>query len=408
MTKTTLTLLAATLALGASLLTPTPSRAQNDGFLYGEVHTESGNVYEGRLRWGKEEAFWGDHFNSSKEDRPWVEDAPRDRDRRERIEVFGVDIGVRWGHWDGGRQFVAPFGAIRELEMHRGGELTAHMKGGHELRLDGGSNDIGADVRVWDASLGEIKIDWDEIEKVVFKSTPSNLDVGGVHRAYGTVRTDDDRVFTGWIQWDQDECLSTDKIDGETRDGDLSIDLGRIRSIERRSRSSSRITLQDGRELVLDGTNDVDDDNRGIFVEDPKWGRVLVRWDAFDRIDFEKPGGSGPAYDDFPPGKKLEGTVVTRRGDELSGRIAWDLDEEEDWEYLNGEWRDVEYNIPFRMIASIEPRGSSSSRVVLRNGEEIELEDAADVDDGNAGIGVKGSGNPQYVDWDDVRRVQFD
>lgn len=407
----TLLLLALGLAVGVGLLTAAPSEAAsgNEGFLYGEVETRSGNTYKGRLRWGDEEAFWGDFFNSSKDERPWVEDAPRDfRRRREAIEIFGVEIGSRWDDYRGGRQFIAPFGAVEELRIRGRNDLTARMKGGFEIDLDGGSNDIGAKIHVWDDSLGEIALQWREIERVRFLSTPSNLDVGGVTRLYGTLYTDDGRTFEGWIQWDQDECLSTDELDGETRDGDLEIEMGRIRSIERRSRWGSNVVLQDGRELLLEGTNDVDDDNRGIFVEDETWGRVLVRWDAFDRLDFQTPKTAGPSYDDYPEGEPLRGTVETRRGDKLSGRIVYDLDESESWEFLNGDYRDVEYNIPFYKIERIEPRGSNASLVTLASGEKIELDDSADVDDGNGGIAVITSGDTEYVHWSDVRSIEFE
>lgn len=406
----TLLLLALALTLGMGLASAEPAEAAdgNEGFLYGEVETRSGNVYKGRLRWGDEEAFWGDFFNSSKEDRPWMDEAPRDfRRRREGIEIFGVRIGSRWEDNDGGRQFIAPFGSIEELQIRGRSELIARMKGGTEYELDGGSNDIGAKVHVWDDSLGEIALEWREIDRIRFLPTPSGLDVGGVTRLFGTLETDDGRTFTGWVQWDQDECLSTDELDGETRDGDLEIEMGRIRSIERRSRWGSNVVLQDGRELTLEGTNDVDDDNRGIFVEDATWGRVLVTWDAFERIDFETPKTAGPAYDDYPPGKALRGTVETR-GENLTGRIVFDLDESETWEFLNGEFRDVEYNISFSKIARITPRGSDSSLVTLKSGEEIELSDAADVDEGNGGLAVVTGGETEYVRWRDVDAIVFD
>ena len=407
----TLLLLAIALAVGAALASAAPAEAATgtEGFIYGEVETESGNVYKGRLRWGDEEAFWGDFFNSTKDERPWLEDAPREfRRKRESIEIFGIEIGSRWDDNNGGRQFIAPFGAIEELRLRGRDELIARMKGDYEIRLDGGSNDIGAKVKVWDDSLGEIGIDWREIERIRFLPTPSDLDVGGVTRLYGTLYADDGRTFEGWIQWDQDECLSTDELDGETRDGDLEIEMGRIRSIERNNRWGSRVVLQDGRELVLEGTNDVDDDNRGIFVEDSTWGRVLVNWDAFDRIDFQPPKSSGPAYGDYPDGKPLQGTVETKDGESLTGRIVFDLDESESWEYLNGDRRDVEYNIPFYKIARITPRGSHASVVTLKSGEEIELDDSADVDDGNGGIAVVTSGDTEYVRWRDVGSITFE
>lgn len=388
---------------------PATTGRGTEGYLYGEIETRSGSTYKGRLRWGDEEAFWGDYFNSSKQDRPFAKNAPRDfRGRREAIEIFGIEIGSRWSDGNNSRQFVAPFGVIEELVIRGREELTAHMKGGTTYELDGGSNDIGAKIRVWDSTLGEIAIEWREIERIRFLPTPGNLDVGSLKRLVGTLRTDDGRVFSGPIQWDQDECLSTDKLDGETRDGDLSIEMGRIRSIERRSRWSSRVILNDGRDLVLEGTNDVDADNRGIFVEDPHWGRVLVKWDAFDRVDFETPANAGPGYGEYRAGKPLHGTVEARGGKTFNGRIAFDLDESESWELLNGERRDVEYNIPFSKIASIEPKGSSASLVRLHSGEEIELEDAADVDEGNAGLAIVTRDGTEYVEWRDVRSIRFD
>jgi len=386
-----------------------PAAAADDpqGFLYGQVTTESGKTYQGRLRWADEEAFWGDHFNGSKDELPYADDVPRGRGQRERIKIFGITVGVR-GFEHGGRQLIARFGDIRQIDVHRGDRATLTMKNGTKIEVDGGSNDLGATVVVWDDSIGKIELEWERIETIEFLPTPASLAVD-VRRLYGTVSTDAGD-FTGFVQWDKQECLSTDKLDGDTSDGRLSIDMGQIRSIERRSRSSSRVVLRDGRELVLDGTNDVDDDNRGIFVDDPRYGRVEVSWDSFDRLEVQDPGNSGPAYGEFAPGKPLHGTVTDVDGKTHRGRLVYDIDESQTWEILNGKRRDVAYNIPFALIRSIEPRGHDASRVVLRSGEELELEGQADVGDGNAGILVfpNEGDEPTYLEWDQVSRVELD
>ena len=51
---------------GLAILFFLTAEAQDDGFIYGRVTTEDGEVYEGPLRWGKEEAYWTDMFNASK------------------------------------------------------------------------------------------------------------------------------------------------------------------------------------------------------------------------------------------------------------------------------------------------------------------------------------------------------
>jgi hypothetical protein len=174
-----------------------------------------------------------------------------------------------------------------------------------------------------------------------------------------------------------------------------------IRSIARRSRDSCLVTLRDGREIVLSDSREVGHANRGINVDDRRYGRVQISWEAFERIDFSidfSLGGSGPAYGDFPP-----------------GRLVYDLDESETTETLDGTSQAVDYTIPFGSIASLvipdpKERGAQRARVTLRNGEELQLERTGDLGERNAGmlIFVGGLPRPEYVPWTDVREVVFD
>lgn len=398
--------------LSAASVAAAPERDRDSrGFLYGRITTRSGSVYEGRLRWNKEEAFWGDFFNATKKDLPYLEYVPRkERQRRESIEVFGVPIGISRMVDDEGRQLVARFGDLRRIEVERGDDATVVFKSGVRYEVSGGSNDLDSDteITVWDRGGSEVRVRWGEIRTIDFLPTPANLAVP-VFRLRGTVHTEDG-TFRGYIQWDQDECLSSDELDGETRDGDVSLQMGEIRSIERRSRNSSKVVLRSGRTLVLDGTNDVDSSNRGVYVHDWRFGRVLVNWDAFRRVDFDPPGDSGPAYTDFRPGRPLFGKVSTVEGKTYRGRLVYDVDEAETMELLNGHRRDVEYSIPFARIAFILPERTDSSRVVYKDGKELRLEDTADVGRDNAGVLVfeGGQKTPRYIRWEDVRRIDFE
>ena len=187
-----------------------------------------------------------------------------------------------------------------------------------------------------------------------------------------------------------------------------------IRSIARRSRESSLVTLSNGREIVLSDTAEVGHGNRGIYVDDGRYGRVLVSWDTFERVDF-RPGASGPAYGDFPPGRPLTGSVTTRAGRRLAGRLVYDLDESETTETLDAPSHGVDYTIPFGMIASIVPRGREKgdaprASVTLHNGEELELERTGDLAEQNAGmlIFVGGGQSPEYVPWTEVEQIDLD
>ncbi|MEM7349955.1 MAG: hypothetical protein AAF657_04060 [Acidobacteriota bacterium] len=397
------------LAMATALAVAPAAAADPQGFIYGKISTRSGSTYEGRLRWGKEEAFWGDHFNSSKEDRPYLDKAPR-RDRREKesFKIFGITIGTRWEEFSDGRSLIARFGDIRRIEVRRGDEAVLVMKNGSEVEIDGGSNDLGGKVKVWDQEIGQVDVRWNQIEEIEFLPTPSDLEVAE-HRLFGTIDTRDGQ-FEGFIQWDQDECLSTDKLDGETRDGEMSIEMGRIHILERETRNSTRVVLHSGREFVLEDSNDVDSDNRGIFVEDPRFGRVLVEWDAFERLELSEPDNNGPRYEDFTPAKPLIGKVTGEDGKVHQGRIVYDLDEVETWEILGGDRGDLEYHIPFGLVASIIPSGHDSSQVVLKSGEELKLADTADVGGEHDGILVLDGeeSEPVYLAWNEVRRIDFD
>ena len=173
------------------------------------------------------------------------------------------------------------------------------------------------------------------------------------------------------------------------------------------------VTLGDGREIALSNWGSIGRDNRGLSVDDRRYGRVLVPWDAFERVDFT-PGDSGPAYSDFPPGRALTGSVTPRAGKRLVGRLVFDLDESETTETLDAPAGGVDYILPFGLIASIEPAGreetGARARVVLHAGEELQLERSGDLGKGNAGVLIFGDGaqHPEYVPWPDVARIDFD
>src|ERR1044072_607606 len=304
----------------AASTTPAPALAQplpetTQGFLYGRINVAGGGSYEGRLRGGggREEAFWGDYFNGAKHANPWLGHVPPGQLPRERhaVEILGIKIREKEVPAAVNRLFMARFGDIGRIEAH-GKEVRVTLKSGTAVDLDRfAASDFDDDVRVWDRKRGVVDLDSLRIRPSEVRPTPR---VGAApNRLHGTVRTRQGD-FTGFVQWDREEGVGADALDGRGADGaEVSVRFETIRSIARRSRDSSPVTLLDGREVVLSGGQDVSHDNRGIYVDDGRYGRVLVSWDAFERVDFT-PGGSGPAYGDFPPGRPLRGSVTTRDG----------------------------------------------------------------------------------------------
>jgi hypothetical protein len=397
---------------------PLPA-AETQGFLYGRVSTVDGAVYEGRLRWGEgEEAFWGDFFNGFKHKNRWLAYVPPERLPKERqpIEILGIESAHRERPINGGRPFIARFGEIARIES-RNREVQVTLKSGVVYNLDRfEASDFDDGVRVWDDKRGVADLDSLRIRTIeLFPTAPLGAVPG---RLRGTVRTRQG-AFTGFVQWDREKCVGSDELEGRAADGERRLRFDTLRSIERGPGDGSRVTLLDGREIVLSGTSEVGHDNRGIYVDDRRYGRVLVSWDAFERLDLSPDAGSGPAYGDFPPGRPLMGSVTTRAGRRLAGRLVYDLDESETTDTLDASSRGVEYNLPLGLVASIVPagreeggtqRGTRLARVILQDGEELRLERTGDLGPKNAGLLVFAGDlrRPEYVPWSEVGRVELD
>ncbi|RMH16929.1 MAG: hypothetical protein D6696_17125 [Acidobacteria bacterium] len=396
----------------AALSIPAPPVADDGrGFLYGRVTTAGGGVYRGRLRWGgDEEAFWGHYLNGLKRTNPWAPFVPPEllpKERRE-VEILGIRIGRRQRRVDLGRPFMARFGDVRRIEA-RGRDVRVTLKSGTTIDLDRfAAGDFDDGVRVWDAERGTVDLGPRRIRAIELLPTPP-LDAAP-SRLYGTVRTPQGD-FTGFLQWDRHECTGSDELVGRSDGSELRLRFDAIRSIARHAPGGSLVTLLDGREIVLSGNRKVGSGNRGIYVDDRRYGRVLISWEAFERADL-RPAGSGPAYDDFPPGRPLTGSVVSRSGRRLAGRLVFDLDESETTETLDAPAGGVDYTIPFARIAAVVPAPADGDgpRVTLLGGEELELEARGDLGAGNAGLLIfaAGGGRPAYLPWADVARLELE
>ena len=227
--------------------------------LYGTLETRDGERFTGYIAWDMDEIFTTDVLDGEE----------RDRD------------------------FEIPFGEIRAIQRYSSSAAAVTLASGEERILRGSNdvNDDNRDIMVADPALGEIRVEWDELERVDFEAPPERIDFNafdGGHRIRGTVHARGGETHTGLIRWDNDEEYSWEILDGELRDGvSLDIEMGAIRSIERVAYDASEVTLKDGRSFVLRDSNDVDDGNKGVYVEREDGTLVLVPWDRFERAELD-------------------------------------------------------------------------------------------------------------------------
>jgi hypothetical protein len=395
------------IVLASGLAMAAPVLASDAGYIYGRIETVDGDKYQGQLRWGDEEAFWDDLFNADKAENENL--ALLDPETLDRVR------SRHWSSWLFGagthdpslmHSLAVRFGDLRRLEIQGGSDVIAEFRNGDELPLHGGSNDIGALITVADPRLGTREVHWSHIRSIEFMDTPSKLQprLPG-EPIYGTVKSGR-YDFTGRIQWDNDETLTSDKLDGDVEGDREHIAFGDITRI-RKHRHGALVTLKSGEELYMTGTNDVNGDNRGVIVIVPGLGSVKVGWADFDEALLKPAPESGESYADFGPAHDLTGTVVTSDG-RYDGRMVFDLDEARDFELLQGMNGATEYQIPFRDIARIDPKGYRRTDVELKMGLTIELEDGQDVSRKNDGLLIfAGARKPKYVPWRDVTEVVF-
>jgi hypothetical protein len=381
--------------------------------IYGKVYTREDTVYEGVIRWDDHETFWDDILDATKQVTVGVEG--RRRQKHNEIEILGIKIS--WTEEDedreGDRRFGIRMGRLASIQRRSRKAAVLTLKDDTRLRVTSSGTDIGSANRgiiIEDQDLGRITLDWSEFEKIEFAQRPAGPAADDeVWRLYGTVTGWDGRQFEGFILWDNDERLSSDVLDGESRDEDVEIPFSKIRAIERKSSSSARVELISGKKIRLRGTNDVDDDNRGIVVRVPHFGQVTFDWDDFERAEFIKPDPKTlQSYDDYDSGDPLYGTVWDDDGDRYRGRIHWDADESTTYEFIDGEMDDLDVMIELSDIQSIERHSSRSARVKLKSGESLVLKGTCDVNDENRGIIIEEEGGGKVrLYWDEFDRVEF-
>lgn len=408
-------------ALSCALGLSGPAWAQDADRIWGQVHTKSGDVYEGFLRWDRNEASWVDILEGSKEVPgenyvAWLASKNAEGPPVRTIDLLGFRI--TWDEAD--PEFPATsesgirFGHLRSLRVIGREHVELTLRSGELLDFEGGAvrrsiRELTVDV----PGRGRVELDREDLDRILFFAVPPGARASA-RRLHGTVEDRHGNRYTGYVSWDRDEILGSDVLNGEEMEGgdDRQIRFDEIASIERLPRGA-RIVLVNGVVRNLTGTRDVDRRNRGVQISDPGLGRVEVEWSEFEILRFHE-SEAVVGYDTFDGGRLLVGTVVTQLGEEIDGVIRWDADEAASWEMLNGRRDDVTFSIELANVSRIERGEAFGATVTLLDGRTFELHDSNDVDWDNKGIliqpeGANGGDSSRWrvIGWDEFREVRF-
>ena len=314
--------------------------------IYGEVTTVMNRKIRGYITWGKN-LYWTDIFSAGKIGNPYM------RYRN----IMGDNVRFSDGRRDTppNHEFSCRFGNIRSIRVIGDKRIELGVKGGNVIEIERGrSLAIGSWIAVEPRNGKTENVVWEHICEIVFSATPDTINepkdrpiVGIVETPYG--------MYKGLVQWDLDENSQESLLDGRTETTWVSVAFKNIESIKSLG-NSSLVTLHSGRELCMWGENDVNATNRGIAINMPSIGQVIVGWHDFksfrtiplDQLNL-------PVYDDFGAPERLFGRVETRDGRSLEGILVYDLDEAMDFELLDGQNGNISYRIPFKYVREIEP-----------------------------------------------------
>lgn len=246
--------------------------------LHGTVEDRWGRSFSGWLAWDRDEALAADTLQ---------------------------------GRTDG-REYEIVFRDIVSMEAEADGTRVVLRDG--RQRVLTGSNDVSdghRGVQVTDPGLGQVLVPWDGFRRVRFHPPAGAATCGRVPPGpgaapdsppatlRGSVHTRDGRILRGAILWDGDEAAPWEHLDGEDRGVAFQVEMARIAVVRRRSFREAEVELRDGRVLLLGGSNDVSEDNRGILVRVGGDGEaaaepdVGAEGDAAPDGDMEGDGGSG-------------------------------------------------------------------------------------------------------------------
>ncbi len=401
------------------LLTTTFSSiaANPEPVIYGSVTHSNGDVVTGTIRWGEQEQFLSDIFNGEKMATVGIEHLTADEkdqllDNQPGPQAQIGDIQITFKSWFS-KEIEAPyfnvyFGSIKQIDI-AGDVIVATLHDGTKIITNEGSNDLSDEIYVKTSEGDVTEFDLDDLQQIKFSKAPADAKTfnDGI---YGTV-TSSIGTFQGRIMWDKDERTTNEKLDGSDEKKEYEIKFVDIVSIEKtNSGNASKVELRDKQSLLLKGTNDVDNGNRGIWIDHPDTGRVEVDWSQFEKLVIEDVDAAWQDFDDYQQlSKKLSGTVVLNDGTTIQADgLIYDMNQQSQSELLYADIAGNNRQVPLAKFKTLKRVNEQSIELELHDSKKIMAYNNRSVTRDNNGVLVTNGDQHKWYPWTEIQSITFE
>lgn len=367
--------------------------------LFGEVATVDNQIYRGFISWGGIKNYWIDFFEASKPQNPYSSFFS-DSD-----EVF-FNNGTQILSTPPRHIFSCRFGNIKSIRPTDEKEVLLQLKNGYEFTLiKGNSKDIRTNIQVT-TPVETVSIKWDHISEIHFMSADSNAVAPHLNQVAGIVKSSQG-IYKGLINWNYNSQKSIEK------NNNINNTLQKMKKIVRWKGTQGNhykgiYALEHNPKAFFPNTS-VLEPMENVMINMPNTGLVTVTINRFNELEMIPLSElTLLSYDDFAAPETIKGEVITRNNEKISGNLAYDLDENMNFEVLDGKNNNITYQIPFKYIRSIEPKNYKYSFITLKNGSQLSLGDAPDVNHENSGIIIFGNEIPVYIPWNEIKAVNIE
>src|SRR5690606_12479945 len=113
-------------------------------------------------------------------------------------------------------------------------------------------------------------------------------------------------------------------------------------------------------------------------------------------------------YDHYPKARKIYGIIKTKNQQVYKGNCVFDMDEEWNYDLLEGRKDGISYQIPFRYIREIVPLNAFYTKIVLQSDKVLVLGHHNDVTARNWGSTIwQANSQYRYVPWSNILEIKI-